>query len=107
MLEQLRTALGRPSGASSSDAKLPAIGLVIFLTVACYWCVLCFPLGAEYLSGDQYIYLLAVLKGEDPSLFPWDLAFDSNDSIRRGPTSYMYFLQAAYRWSGDPPWATR
>ena len=89
------------SNISSSETKIPAVGLVIFLVVACYWCVLCFPLGAEYLSGDQYIYLLPVLKGEDPSLFSKDLVFDSPDSIRGGPPFVVYFLQAAYRWSGD------
>jgi hypothetical protein len=101
MLQRLRKALRRSLGASSPEAKCPTVALVIFLVVACYWCVLCFPLGAEYLSGDQYIYLLAVLKGEDPSLFPRDLAFNSPDSIRGGPPFFMYFLQAVYRWSGD------
>jgi hypothetical protein len=101
MLQRLTTALGRASGASSSDAKLPAIGLVIFLTVACYWCVLGFPLGVEYLSGDQYLNLLLVLKAEHPSLFSQDLVFDGPDLTQEYIPFYIYFLRAAYRWTGD------
>jgi hypothetical protein len=90
-----------PLAIASSEKTIPLVGLIIFLVVACYWCVLCFPLGAEYLSGDQYLNLLLVLKGDDPSLFSRDLVFDGPDLTQEYIPFYIYYLRAAFRWTGD------
>lgn len=86
----------------ASTGRIPALGLVLCVALAGFWQAHSLTRGVENLGGDQHLVLTYVLKVEDPSLFPKDLAFDDRERISNTLPLYFGFLRAAFRLTGDP-----
>jgi hypothetical protein len=90
-----RSPAGSPPSEQERIPHWAALGLVVALTVACYWRSLWFPL-----VSDDYVIVLRALRGE---LLPRTLTEGDAGVAFRPFTRFLFALQGV-RGTADPAW---